>query len=105
METSLSIRILQQKHLNTVETRLQHLLEIVSIEGVVLHKVLLGVQRTCVVVRQIRKILDLVVEVFLVDGLQKHAHANSREFQEFGVLAISSICTEDDDVGLWMVVQ
>lgn len=104
METGLGLRFLQQKRLNTEETRLHYLFEIIGIERKVLHKVLLRVQRTSVVVRQIRIIFDLVIEVLFVYGLQKHAHADSWEFQELCVLAIDSVRTEYDDVGLWTMV-
>lgn len=103
METGLSLRFLQQKRLNTKESRLDQLLEIIRIKWEVLNNVFLGIQRTCVVVRQIRVILDLVIEILFVDGLQEHAHADAREFHEFSVLAVSSVRSEDDNVGLWII--
>lgn len=103
METGLSLRFLQQKRLNTKESRLDQLLKIIRIKWEVLNNIFLGIQRTCVVVRQIRVILDLVIEILFVDGLQEHAHADAREFHEFGVVAVSRVRSEHDNVGLWII--
>lgn len=57
-------------------------------------------QRTRLVVRHIRVVLDLVVKVLFVHRFHERTDTHFGEFHELGVLAVGRVTAEDRDVGL-----